>query len=932
MTCDELRECLLDYVEGTLPADQGREIRAHSAACAACAERLRSTKNLLGDLSAARSVDNSSATVAFSASSAALQKLSILGDFEIQEELGRGGMGVVYRARQLSLNRIVALKVLSGAGLQNERAIARFQKEAQAAARLHHTNIVPIYAQGHEQGCFFYAMELIDGRSLDRVLQDSDAFVRRPHASGLAVTSGASSGGSVGQSTVRGGHRAAARDFKRIARLLAEVSDALQHAHDQGVVHRDIKPQNLLLGGDDRLHITDFGLARILDEPGLTLTTEIVGTPAYMSPEQLRSGTRIDARADIYALGVTLYEMLTHERPFRAETYERLIEQVLRKEPRPPRKVESDIPIDLETICVRAIEKEPARRFASAGEMARDLRRYAEDFPIASRRIGPLGRTARWLRRNPMLATAIGSLAIIAVLVPMLALVVNANANSRRETALDKLLEDYTSARNVQEASAILGWVRYFGGDRSKAELVGAFFDIAQQNHERAYGVLKERVKRDPTDADAQFLLAWACERLAQGGGPRYWAELRDAVDAGEKHKEKVSGEGAFFRGLATMQYDPIKAVESFRQARDRRQNFTQAVIHQARASNQALYCLRDDAYYTRSVDALNLICDELMPGSAFPRYLLAVAHRLRGEILLERESPTDADRIAAAQYFDKCLAEALRTQRIDPTYPKGYVAVAEYHESLAAFERPQEHFRAAREALAEMESHCAKETLDRPRVRWERFSYAMRYAFVLGDFPAAEAARRALYNEESGYDPDDPGQAAEACLFEALIAVSDNRRNETKKLLDEARPKVGNIADARLTLLAAYRLVGSDPGVGLAADSIDFETQLPIGWTSSWARCLVEYANGRMSFSDLTREADAGDPSPTHPIRRMAAAHFYHGVALLTSGDRAGAERAFFECWHTRDFEGYCFRGKLLCLRMQLDRGWPAWIAARAE
>lgn len=936
MTCDELRECLLDYVEGTLPADRGREIRAHTSDCARCAERLRSTKNLLGDLSAARSVDSSSATVPFSAPGVHLQKLSILGDFEIQEELGRGGMGVVYRARQLSLNRIVALKVLSGAGLQNERAIARFQKEAQAAARLHHTNIVPIYAQGHEQGCFFYAMELIAGRSLDKVLQDADAFFRRPHGSGPALASSASSAGAAGQSTVRAGHRAPARDFKRIARLLAEVADALQHAHDQGVVHRDIKPQNLLLGGDDRLHITDFGLARILDEPGLTLTTEIVGTPAYMSPEQLRSGTRIDARADIYALGVTLYELLTHERPFQAETYERLIHQVLHKEARPPRKVEAGVPIDLETICLRAIEKEPGRRFVSAGEMARDLRRYAEDFPIASRRIGPVGRTIRWLRRNPVRAAALGAVAIIAILVPILAVSINANANSRCEQALSILLENYTDERRVQEAGEKLGWARHFGGDRSRAELVGAFLDLAQQKHEQAYDVLQARVARDPLDADAQYLLAWACERLALGGGPQYWEKLRLALDAGDAHQERATGEGLVFRGLAAMQYEPERAFESFRMARERlardqRPNSAQALWHEARVSNQVLYCLRDEQYYTRTVDSLTYICESLQPTALLPRYLLSVACRIRAEIKLEREAPSDDDKATASDEYDRALKHARRLRDLQPEHPRYYTAIAEYHESRAAFENTAGHLRDALQALQDMQANCSKDLLARPRVRVERFSCAMRYAFILGDFSAAKQAHAQLYHPDSGHDPTDPVSLAEARFFAALIAASANERSAARALLDKAAPQCKGRAEAMLALHAAYRLIGFDPPDEFWTGAIDCETQLQVGWTPSWTRSLVEFARGRFTFDELSQQAGADNPSATHRIRRMAPAHFFHGVELLASGRRAEAEHAFDICWHTRDFENYCFRGKLLCLRMRLDPAWPAWIASHS-
>ncbi len=243
-----------------------------------------------------------------------------LGDFEISEQIGRGGMGVVYRARQVSLDRTVALKVLAAFVDPESQAIARFRKEAQAAARLHHTNIVAIHAQGEHSGYYYYAMELIQGESLDAALRRG-AFRARSSAADAPAGATDSSSFAFG----RGGLDA----YRRLARLMAEVADALEYAHQNHVIHRDIKPQNLLLGRDGRLHVTDFGLAHLLSEPHLTTTGQVMGTPLYMSPEQVRLGHgRVDWRTDIYSLGVTLYEVLTGEPPFTGETRDQIIDQV----------------------------------------------------------------------------------------------------------------------------------------------------------------------------------------------------------------------------------------------------------------------------------------------------------------------------------------------------------------------------------------------------------------------------------------------------------------------------------------------------------------------------------------------------------------------------------------------------------------------------
>ncbi len=320
MTCETVAELLLDYVEGELAADQTRLVSEHLEQCPACAARYRETRALVGDLGAARGAEQSAwdsqRTRPLPARPAALENHSRLGDFEILEELGRGGMGVVYRARQVSLNRIVALKLLSAGLVQSERSVARFMREAQAAARLHHTNIVPIYAQGREGDYFYYAMELVEGESLDQVLRremrssvgqaqtvkleapQAPQAATRPLSSATAVLRSAVSTARLSRISHRLGP---ARDFKRIVRLMTGVAEGLHHAHEQGVVHRDVKPQNLLLGPDDELHITDFGLARMLDEPGLTRSTEMVGTPSFIATEQITwPSTAIYRRADVY--------------------------------------------------------------------------------------------------------------------------------------------------------------------------------------------------------------------------------------------------------------------------------------------------------------------------------------------------------------------------------------------------------------------------------------------------------------------------------------------------------------------------------------------------------------------------------------------------------------------------------------------------------
>jgi serine/threonine protein kinase/Tfp pilus assembly protein PilF len=346
-----------------------------------------------------------------------------LGDFELLRELGRGGMGVVYEARQISLNRRIALKVLPPALGLSPQATKRFEREARAAAKLHHTNIVPVHAIGEQDGHNFYAMDLVEGQSLDRVLADlvdqkSNPLLEQTvtRAAQEAPPRQAKSQGE-GATTSLSDTTAGSREwFDTVAKMIAEVAAALHYAHGRGVIHRDIKPANLMLSAEGRLCVTDFGLARVVQEPGLTVSGSFLGTPAYMSPEQIAAGRiTVDHRTDIYSLGAVLYELLTLQRPFTGQSREEVLTGVMTRDPRPPRRFNTKIPLDLETICLKAMEKDPDRRYRSAGDLARDLEQYLIGGLIAARRASPMRRAAKYVRRHPIAFTA--ALAGVVVLI-----------------------------------------------------------------------------------------------------------------------------------------------------------------------------------------------------------------------------------------------------------------------------------------------------------------------------------------------------------------------------------------------------------------------------------------------------------------------------------------------------------------------------------
>jgi WD40 repeat protein/serine/threonine protein kinase len=343
-----------------------------------------------------------------------------LGDFRILREVGRGGMGIVYEAEQVSLGRRVALKVLPLAALLDPRQLQRFQNEARAAASLEHPHIVPVYGIGCERSVHYYAMKFIDGQSLAALIHAQRQISEpRPSGSGdgspLPDGRGSNSTAPVAAlSTQRPARDAAA--FRQIAEWGIQAAEALEHAHALGIVHRDVKPANLMLDGAGKVWITDFGLARIAADAGLTASGDLVGTLRYMSPEQAlgRHGF-VDHRTDVYSLGATLYELLTLRPALDGKDRQELLRQLTFEEPQQPRRLNRAIPPELEIILLKALAKIPAERYATAQELADDLRRYLEHRPIRARRPSWFQFIHKWIRRHRTVVTAVTTTLIVAL-------------------------------------------------------------------------------------------------------------------------------------------------------------------------------------------------------------------------------------------------------------------------------------------------------------------------------------------------------------------------------------------------------------------------------------------------------------------------------------------------------------------------------------
>ena len=297
-------------------------------------------------------------------------RVRYFGDYELLKELGRGGMGVVYKARQISLNRPVALKMLQFGVLATDDDLRRFQNEAEAVAMLDHPHIVPILEVGQHADQRYFSMKLIGGPSLDRKVSE---FTANPKAA---------------------------------ARLVRTVAEAVHHAHTRGILHRDLKPGNVILDEHDEPHVTDFGLAKQVEgDSDLTQSGAVLGTPPYMAPEQA-TGKRgmVTTATDVYGLGAILYALLTGRAPFRGASPIETLEQVREQAPEPPSKLNPVLPRDLEVICLKCLEKDPARRYASAQALAEDLRRYLNGESILARPVWLLTRAWMWCKRKPAIA------------------------------------------------------------------------------------------------------------------------------------------------------------------------------------------------------------------------------------------------------------------------------------------------------------------------------------------------------------------------------------------------------------------------------------------------------------------------------------------------------------------------------------------------
>lgn len=773
-----------------------------------------------------------------------------IGDYRLIREIGHGGMGVVYEAEEQSLCRRVALKVLPFAAVLDQRQITRFRNEAQSAASLHHAHIVPVYAIGQERGVHYYAMQYIEGRSLSQAIAGMQGD-KRQTAPAEATTETApvtfsvrrsedSSAFSqpscvVSASRTNLGKTNRTNDFFRAtARLAADAADALQHAHELGVVHRDIKPSNLLIDEQGKVWVADFGLARMQsaglagEGGGVTATGDIVGTLRYMSPEQARGcADQIDGRTDVYALGATLYELLTLEHAQPGNDRRKLLDNLERHEPIAPRRHNPAIPSDLENIVLRAMEKDRAARYASAAELRDDLQCFLDGRPTIARPATLAERTTKWARRHQRLVgVATAALAVVAVVATASALWVNqarleseaALASTKRSLigafgVLDRFgsdLSDQLAATPGTEAvrrealQNTLEYYRYFlkeSDDDARltasaaqtrvhaaavAERLGQT-EEAKQLYEEAAASLEKLVSQSPTDRENAGWLA-----RCQNNFGLLLSQQGEAV-AGRKRIDRAV---SLRRGLCEERVDDIRAMSDLAAVLSDRAGMPASKPTEARSDLDEAIALLARVRRAAPEDR-----------SAVRR--LAVAHNALAS-LLRAEDPT-----ASAQASERAIELLRRLVTQEPAVDAYRDDLAIAHSNRGALAAESGRWDDASQAYGEAAAELQRLALRSPLVPRRRSELAIALAsrgFALARANRPEESDRAFVMAEktlrglvASYPQTDRYQRSLAALLNNRgVALRDSQR------LDEAA-----IAFAKSVRLEEERLKAADRPAG---------------------------------------------------------------------------------------------------------------------
>ncbi len=835
-----------------------------------------------------------------------------LGDFQVEALIGAGGMGRVFRARQLSLQRDVALKVLPAQLQFSPRARKRFQHEIEAAARLHHTNLIGVFASGQARGCVYYAMELADGPTLGQVIRQlraqplpelRSASTHDDVSDDRTTTAQLDAASNPGAEPEVPGEASDALQtvlddlsqnyFDRVATQMADVASGLDYAHQHGVIHRDIKPSNLLYSNDGTLHLGDFGLARILDEPGITQTGECIGTPYYMAPEQVAGGSaEIDVRTDVYALGATLYELLTLQPPFPGRNRQQVLTQIGRDPPRSPRRLNPRVPRDLETICLKALAIDPAERYGSAGAFADDLRRYVDRFAINARRAGPVARGIKFVRRHQALSAACSIALVLGVSASWLAYGIyregrgRARAEQRLERAQDTLVRtQQTEQERLFERSLLAAMqgdlaaardaireAEHLGASMERLLLLRGQVDTVSADFQSAVAAFKEVLASDPGSLAAHALLAEAYARV-------------DLWTLSREHRTEVfelgpaSIEDLILAGRMESYHDPVEAERLLdRVVEIDRQNIVARLVRGTIRSQRA-YADTDPAHAQRALDDLELAAS-LLPETAY-----ILSSRLHVHLTAAAGYDTVGSSRSRDAHLDRARAMAERLA----AYPDSYEARrwrAYYYERIGDLD------------------HAIQEWY---AIEDKTIGFLAMTLYRAGRFDdALDACARYRLHTQTG-TPD-------FCTSFVMAAMASSREQVIRSF-DFGRIVTMDPHSSRRSVFLLWCLAGDLDRAHEAVRNIDAPDDAD---TQALAR--VRFMSGEITADDFLRVAASSRLT-------SATAHLLIAAVHLAEGRRDAAREHLQRAIDCRqDFEFVTTTAAALLSQMDRDAAWPAW------
>lgn len=722
-----------------------------------------------------------------------------LGDFRILREAGRGGMGVVYEAVQCSLERRVALKVLPAGAALAGNAAERFGREAATAGRLHHSNIVPVYAVGEEQGILYYAMQFIEGRSLAGHLQALERSGNEPD-----------------------------RDwFRRVAHWGLQTADALDYAHGMGTIHRDVKPSNLLLDAKDNVWLTDFGLARTDALASITVTGDVVGTARYMSPEQARGGRDlVDSRTDIWSLGATLYELLSRVPAFDGGSREQVLARIASASPTPLRRVHPPVPRDLATIVGKCMEREPDRRPSRARDVAEDLRRFLEGRPILARRPSLLLKTGRFLGRHRLHAAV--TLIALGLAVVSLSLVLQLRRTQGEALvagALDQILVAFDGGR----AHELLDDAASLGIDSVESHLYRGLVPLLSGRPGAAVASLEQALERDPHHLEAGYALAYAHMAASD---PEAGRRRLDRLQG----REITSALGWLLRGYALAQVEGgEEVIACYDRAIGMRRDFTPAI--EARAHYRAVRLLVDG-----DDRALAPMLADFEALTVFrPTAARAFAVRACGRWVAAAHAAAHGDPDAGTRHLAMSRADFEKALALRAAGENG--VLARYGEFL----RDTGDHRGSADVFAQaIGDGSGTEVADQPAFRHQRALSLQ----ALGDL-------RGAWDEVERACPDPPGPfplGLQRAILLAELGRIDMARAEARAACAAGprEPEVLSIGIAILELLGADRDAATLAG-GLNARPV---ADQPDAAKATATRALISFLNGALGAPETLAAA----------------------------------------------------------------------------